>query len=224
MRKLCYNTIMKGSDNMEKKKLKFSDWWYYYKWYVIGACFVLAAIVITLYINSNKTGTDMYIECASDNCLTVEQARAVAKTLNDSGVIDDVDGDGMGLCKLNTYQTGMNGKNDAKNAEATQLKMLVGEAAIVFTDENVIKGYENQKTFKNISYLAEKFPERKVITNESGDVVGICIDDCELFRQNNIRTNGMYLTMRNIPGDLKKDKKLVKMFENADKVAEYILK
>ena len=34
----------------------------------------------------------------------------------------------------------------------------------------------------------------------------------------------MYLTLRNIPGDLKKDKKLAKMFENADKVAQHIIK
>ena len=212
---------------MEKKqKLKLSDIWYYYKGYVLIAVIVIVGIAYTVYTNINEVTTDILIDCASDKCFSAEQARILNDDLNNSGIVPDIDGDGKGIAQINAYQTGTSGdsKVDAQNTEVTQVKMSVGESAIIITDESVINMYAYYDMFKDITHLAQTFGAQDVIKDVNGKVIAINIDNCQWLARNGIKTDGLYLTLRIPSADLEDDKQLMKQFENAEQVAEYILK
>lgn len=217
---------MKGRDDVEKKKLGFSDWWYYYKIHVIVALVIVLGIGYSIYMDVTQQKIDMHIDCITDMCFSSVQCNQLQNDLTQSDVIPDVDGDGAGIAQISSYIIGMNNKQDvdAQNIEVAQIRMTLGQSPIVITDKEVIKAYEHFEMFEDITNIANNVDAQDVIKDKQGNVIAVSLDNSEWLKKNNINIKGLYLTLRIPSADITMDEQLIKEFENAKKVAEYIIK
>ena len=211
---------------MENKKLKFSDWWHYYKGYVIAAVLIAMAVGYTIFTTVTKQKVDMFIDCITDNCFNAAQCEQLQSDLTISGVIKDIDGDGYGIAQISSFPTGISGAEDveAQNVEAAQIRMAIGQSPVIITDKSVIDAYEYFEMFKDITHIAQKLGTDNVVKDKSGNVIAICIDNSNWLNKNGIKTNGLYVTIRIPSADLRMDDMLKAQFENADELVEYIAK
>lgn len=214
---------------MEKKqKLKLSDIWYYYKGYIAVGIVIVFAIAYTLYNGATSVKSDFLIECISDIGFDYDAAYSLADGLSLSGAVPDLNDDGKCVADLKTYQTGLSGNQniDPQMAQITQLRMAVGEGAIIISDKKVFEVYDSYQMFKDISAIADEygFDDNSVVKSSDGKVVGISITNSQWLKQNNIKCDGLYAALRVMNADNSNNQTLKKQFDSAEDILKYIIK
>ncbi len=214
---------------MEKKqKLKLSDIWYYYKGYVAIGLIVVLAIGYTVFNKVTEVKDDFLIECISDIGFDYDAAYTLADSLEQSGAVPDINGDGNVRVNVATYQTGLSGnKNiDPQIAQVAQLRMAVGEGAIIIADKKVFEVYDRYEMFKDILSIADEFgiDESKIVKSSDGKVVGIGITDSKWLADDGVKYDGLYAALRVMNADNADDKSLAAQFAAAEDILKYIIR
>ena len=214
---------------MEKKqKLKLSDIWYYYKVHFIVILIVIALIAYTVYNKVTQINDDFLIECMSDIGFSYDTAGILADSLEQSGVVVDIDGDGIVQVNILTYQTGFSGNQniDLQMAQVVALRMAMGEGPIIIADKQVFEEYEQHGIFKDISAIANELgiDESRFLRSSDGTVIGISIWDSQWIENNGINCDGLYASLRIINPDLSNNKNLLKQYDAAEDIFKYIVK
>ena len=214
---------------MEKKqKLKITDIWYYYKGYVAIVLVVVLAIGYTVFNKVTEVKDDFLIECISDIGFDYDAAYTLADSLEQSGAVPDINGDGNVQVNVATYQTGLSGnKNiDPQIAQVAQLRMAVGEGAIIIADKKVFEVYDRYEMFKDISSIADELgiDESKVVKSSDGKVVGIGITDSKWLAESGVKYDGLYAALRVMNADNADDESLAAQFAAAEDILKYIIK
>ena len=111
-------------------------------------------------------------------------------------------------------------------AQITQLRMAVGEGAIIISDKKVFEVYDSYQMFKDISAIADEygFDDNSVVKSSDGKVVGISITNSQWLKQNNIKCDGLYAALRVMNADNSNNQTLKKQFDSAEDILKYIIK
>ncbi|MBQ7901138.1 MAG: hypothetical protein IJ365_04135 [Clostridia bacterium] len=211
----------------KKYKLTLSDIWYYYKVHFFVAVAIILAIVYTVYTAVTNVEPDFTIDCISDSGVTYESEDLLKQLLETGGAVADNNGDGEVKVNISATPSGMSGTTaDPNYVEIVQLRMAVGESAIILTEPKVISSYEQHGIFMDLTQLADDcgIAESDRIISSEGYVIGIKIDNCGLFATNGITTKDLYLTLRTPSSNMQKKEEMIKQFDNASAVAQYIIK
>lgn len=214
----------------EEKQKKWENYWYYYKWHTIVGIVALLVIVYTVYDKVTYIKPDFEIDAVTDCGFSYNSADTIANSLASSGALDDINGDGKIKASVSYYTAGYSGEAskqaDPSMMQIVQLRMAVGESPIILTDSTVAKVYEDQGVFADITDLADRLgiANEDRLASKDGKVIGINIAESAAFADTGIQTGELYLTLRNPTNDIKKNKKAMKEFENAEKIAEYLIK
>lgn len=123
------------------KQEKWRNFWFYYKWWVLGG---LAAVFAVIYIVYDIAGTvkpDFEIGLVSEEGLPGAIVEKLSKELSESGLIPDVNGDGKVSVVINEYTVALGGA-EAANAEmqmAGTVKLTadfqMNQSALFLTDD-----------------------------------------------------------------------------------------
>jgi hypothetical protein len=127
---------------LEKEQLraKLENFWYYYKWYVLGGVLLLLTLIVGVRSCSLKTKPDLYVLFAVDKS---PNALLVAETEQWLGsMVEDTNGDGEATAKLLSVSTvdQWNGYNSA----AMMVQVNSGQAVLyILTDKTYATLHEN---------------------------------------------------------------------------------
>lgn len=119
---------------------KLGNFWYYYKWYVIGGVLLVITLIVGIRSCSLKTKPDLYVLFAVDespNAYLVAETEAWL-----GGMTEDVNGDGETTAQLLTTSTTdqWNGYNSA----AMLVQANSGQAVLyILTDDTYATMHEN---------------------------------------------------------------------------------
>lgn len=127
---------------MDKQKVqeKLENFWYYYKWYVIGGLVLVIMLIVGIRSCTLKTNPDLYVLFAVDrspNSLLVRETEDWLGSLT-----EDVNGDGEATAQLLTTTTTdqWNGYNSA----AMLVQVNSGKAILyILTDDTYATLHEN---------------------------------------------------------------------------------
>ncbi len=217
------------STKTEKQK-KWENYWYYYKWHTIVGIIAALVIAYTIYDKVTYVKPDFEIDAVTDCGFSYNSADTVENNLVSSGALDDINGDGKIKASVSYYTAGYSDEAskqaDPSMMQIVQLRMAVGESPIILTDAAVTKVYEDQGVFTDITDLADRLgiADEKRLMSKDGKVIGINVAESTAFADTGIQTGELYLTLRAPTNDMKKNKAAMKEFDNAEKIAEYLIK
>ncbi len=211
---------------MNKIKYFFKNYWYYYKFYAIGAAFILLLIGFTVYEKVTYVKPDMIIDCISDNMyLSPDNIEAICDYIESSGSLKDINGDENVKVSFGTYSAGATdtavGIDGGSAYEMAEIKMAVGNSAIIIADKAVIERYEKYNIYKDISAIAKKLdvPQEDRLYSSKGALIGIRFDNRGIMKRLGVSGKEIFLSLR-----ISMDSTDEEMIEQAPSVAEYILK
>ena len=211
---------------MKKIIYFFKNYWYYYKIYAIIAAFVLFAAGITIYEKVTYEKPDMIIDCLSDNLfLTSDTITAICEDIENSGCLEDINGDEKVKVSLSAYSAGASdttvGTDGGSAYELMEIKMAVGNSAIIVADKKVLERYEKYNIYQDISDIAQKLgiSEEDLYYSSEGAPVGVRLDNRDVFKKQGISCEDVFLAIR-----VQMDSVDEEMIEQAPAVAEYMLK
>jgi hypothetical protein len=209
----------------KRYKLTLSDIWYYYKVHFFVALAIIIAIVYTIYSTVTKVEPDFTIDCFSDTGITYEMSDKLEELISNSGTVDDIDGDGIVFTSISAFPTGLSSPNgDPNYIQVIQLRMAVGESAIIMAEPRVFDMYDESGVFMDITHIADEcnIPvEDRLIYD--GKVLGIRADNSPLFRNNGFISTDLFISLRTPTMDISKKEELMKSFGYAEDVVKYIL-
>ena len=209
----------------KRYKLTLSDIWYYYKVHFFVALAIIIAIVYTIYSTVTKVEPDFTIDCFSDTGITYEMSDKLEELISNSGTVDDIDGDGIVSTSISAFPTGLSSPNgDPNYIQVIQLRMAVGESAIIMAEPRVFDMYDESGVFMDITHIADECnipAEDRLIYD--GKVLGIKADNSPLFRNNGISSTDLFISLRTPTLDISKKEELMKSFGYAEDVVKYIL-
>lgn len=210
---------------MEKNKLtKFSDIFYYYKWYAFG---VIALIVVVIMIISgivNKVEDDVTINML----LSYDAAPTAGEEISadiENGVILDVDGDGITQSYINVVTVPYEFKDEADINSGMQASLVfaIDEAILCFIDKDLLDLYSDKDFFEDISEKASAlgYGEEAVYKNPQGVPVGISLNGNKYLEEKGVTTKDLYVCFKH---SAKKDTERYKAIrQSAENVLDYII-
>lgn len=217
------------STKTEKQK-KWENYWYYYKWHTIIGIIAALVIAYTVYDKVTYVKPDFEIDAVTDCGFTYNSADMVENSLASSGTLDDINGDGKVKASVSYYTAGYSDEAskqaDPSMMQIVQLRMAVGESPIILTDAAVVKVFDDQGVFMDITDLTDRLgiaQENRLISKD-GAVIGINVAESTVFADTGIQTGELYLTLRNPTNDMKKNEKAMKQFDSAERIAEYLIR
>lgn len=214
----------------EEKKKKWENYWYYYKWHTIIGIIVVMLISYSIYEKVTYVSPDFEIDAITDCGFSYNSAETIENKLVESGALPDINEDGKVSANVNFYTAGYSQEAskqaDASMMQIVQLRMAVGESPIILTDEALTKVYEDQGVFTDITEMADKLgiTDDDRLLSKDGKVIGINVAASPVFAETGIFTGKLYLTLRTPTNDMKKNKKAMKTFDNAEQIAKYLIK
>ena len=205
---------------------KWENFWFYYKVHVIVAIAVAIVAGITIYDKISYVEPDFFIDCFTDGTyIAYDTAEEMGKEIAQEEFFIDINNDGNKRVNINVFSAGAEDKTTGMQGgsayELMDLKMAVGNSAIVFADKSVLKRYENKGILKDISFIAEKagMSGDDVYVSADGTLVGIKIDNTEFLKKHKVSGKDLYMALRVAVPTVDKE-----MTDLAPSVAEYILK
>ncbi len=204
----------------------FKNYWYYYKVYVLIGIIVLGAAGFVIYEKASYKKPDMIIDCISDNVLfSPGDTDLICRDIENSENIKDINNDKTIKVAFNTYSAGASdnslGADGGSAFEIVNIKMAVGNSAIIIADRDVLKRYDRYDIFTDLSDIAQKLniPEEDRLYSSKGVLAGIRFDNRGIMKKHNLSGSEVFLTLRMPMESVDK-----KMTEQAPYVAEYMLR
>lgn len=215
--------------NKEDRKKKLENFWYYYKWHVIVGIVAVIVAATSIYDAVTKTEPDLTIDCIIDSGIDYTYSGAMAAKLEKSGVVADNNGDGHKSVNVQYYQTGRDTSNlsaDGSMTEAVQLRMGVGESAVIVTEPYILDLYGKFDIFYDMTAIADEMNISEQNRYKSADgtkVIAIDLKESKFLKDLGISADDCYICIRVIYEDQKDDQEKINQFENAQLVAKYML-
>ena len=211
---------------MKKIIYFFKNYWYYYKGFAIVAAFILFAVGFTVYERVTYVKPDMIIDCISDSLyLSLDNIEKICEDIEKSGALSDINGDEKIKTSLSTYSAGQSdttvGTDGGSAYEIMEIKMAIGNSALIIADKKVLERYEKYNIYQDISDIAQKLgiSEEDLYYSSEGAPVGVRLDNRDVFKKYGISSEDVFLAIR-----VQMDSVDEEMIEQAPNVAEYILK
>ena len=129
---------------IQKIKSLFNNYWYYYKWYVIGGLFLLFALVIVITQSATREKYDASVIWAMHGYVDTPYVEEMAKEFEK--YCEDTDGDGeVNVRVILVTFTSEGGMPNSDVEFSMQQKLLTqlsaGDVYIVVADETTYEGY-----------------------------------------------------------------------------------
>ena len=176
---------------------KFDNFWYYHKWHVIVALFLIFAIVVCTVQACQREKEDIKVLYAGTSFIDTEAYNDLNNTLS-SLLPSDLDGDGKKNVGLIRYQifseeeikelegtslpdgskNTVNRAQNASNMSSYNSYLMTGDVSVCFLSEYL---YENLKKNDRLMPLSEVFGE---IPAGAIDEYGIRLSSTDLYKYN----------------------------------------
>ena len=205
---------------------KWEHYWFYYKWHTIIGLVALIVVVYSVYGALTQTKYDFVIDMVCSD-VSYDIAERMGKTLENTDVIKDVNGDGEKhvLTSLIAFSSEGDNEQDIQQMQAVQVRMLVGESTVMLVGSTFITGYSTQGVFADITHIADKYniPEDARFIDENGATLGIKLHNNKFMYDHGTPAEDSYIVKRNVPYNHQKDEQKLKEYKISDDVIEYIL-
>ena len=195
--------------------------WEYYKWYFISGGVALILIIITCVQCARNVDYDMTITYIGEAFFPDEQVAAFEQDV--AGRIDDATGNGqMDVFFQVLTQQDMEQATDAQFAYAMQVKATMeyqaGESFLFLYSKDQMDYVNNSDSseglFMPVSGWNPGDPNQGCFVNLQGN---------RFFAELGFNTDDLYMAVRNIRASEEDDEKTVRRYENAVKLAKFVL-
>lgn len=202
-----------------KKPKRFTkEWWEYfwdyYKIHTFVTIFAIIIIVSTLVECANKVHYDMQLDFISEYGLTEESKSKIEELMENE--TEDVTGNEKKEAFLNLLN--MSDMSDPQMVQAMQTKLMVeaacSEAYIFILSPKYVEYFKGSGMFLNTAQWTDK---------ESSNNEVVSLKDCEKLKQLGVDTENLYIGIRNIREDEKKDENASKKQKNEIEFAKDLL-
>lgn len=127
---------------MDKKdlRIKFENFWYYYKWYVVGGVLLVLCLLVGIRSCNRRINPDLQVLFAADKSANSQLVAEMETWL--SGMTEDVNGDGETIARVLTTVT--LDQWSGNNTAALVVQATTGDAILyILTDETYAVLHEN---------------------------------------------------------------------------------
>lgn len=195
--------------------------WYYYKWYFIAAAFALILIITTCVQCARNIDYDMTITYIGGVYFPEEITASLEQGIAEQ--IDDATGNGQKDVYFQALtQQSMDQTTDAQYAYAMQVKATMEYQA----GESFIFLYSKEQMDNMNAMDSSEGLFMKVSEWNPGDQNQSCFVNLKgnrFFESFGIKTDDLYMAVRNIRSSEEKDEVGTKRYENAIKLAKFIM-
>ena len=220
---------------------KLDNFWYYYKWHVIVALFVIFAVVVCTVQACSREKEDIQIIYAGGSYIEGESYLDISKTLS-SILPEDFDGDGSKKVGFINYQiysqeeieelekiilpdgtkNVVDKAQNTSNMTSYSSFMMTGEVSVCFLSEDL---FENMKKNDRLRPLSDIFDE---IPESAYDEYGIKLSETDFYKYNSsIRTLGeetvICLMRQTVVGASKNDQEYEKAINTFKAIVQFAI-
>lgn len=201
---------------------KWENYWYHYKGITIGLIFIILLSIVGLKSCVDREETDFHAVYISDRNFMVEADESLGQTLENEGIIKDIDGDGK--CNFYLDSIVMSFDADANNDQATLQKLqtilYAGQHTLVLAHEYALEDFDG--SFEDITdRFNGNYPTYK--SPSEGFVSGISVSGNTFLEERGIPTDNLYLAVRRQSNKEAEENANAEKFDMAYDVMEYIL-
>ena len=203
-----------------KFKKKLENFFYYYKWHVVGGIAAILILIPVIMSFTDKSEPDLNIIYVSDKYVSIDVSKNFEKSLNDQKLIHDIDNDGKKTFVFDPLVISYDDNNqDMAIMQKLQVYMMAGEQTLMLVHRYVAEDYDG--AFEDISKYDPG--DGTAYTGREGFVTAISVEGNRYLEGLGINTENLYVTMHTKTQSKKKDEKRDKAFNAAYEVLEYIL-
>ena len=207
-------------------KAWWEHFWMYYKWHTIVICFVIIAIVTTIYQKMTEPKFDITMVYAGADYISDESIDNISNLL--TPFCEDVNQNGEQLLSFATLNIAEE-NSDPQYAMAMSMKLQLAlsedESYLFILDESILTQFAGETAdecvYRPLSqWLTSSVSEEKIYKmHDTGFAVSI--EGNKYFEDAGINTTGKYLAMRFYPRE--DQKKQIPGYEASVKLANQIL-
>lgn len=178
---------------------KISDFWFFYKGYIIALLIVVLLCVLILKDCSEKIHEDLAVTMLLSNDAKPESSQNIANALEEGGKVPDFNGDGNFKARVNLVTVPYEVKDESDLASQYQANIAIqtDESQLFFIDEDLLEIYEEQELFGDIGDLAEGLNAQNLYIDENGKAIGISLKGNAFLEDKGIVTETLYACLRN---------------------------
>ena len=178
---------------------KISDFWFFYKGYIIALLIVALLCVLILKDCSEKIHEDLAVTMLLSNDAKPESSQNIANALEEGGKVPDFNGDGNFKARVNLVTVPYEVKDESDLASQYQANIAIqaDESQLFFIDEDLLEIYEEQELFGDIGDLAEGLNAQNLYIDENGKAIGISLKGNAFLEDKGIVTETLYACLRN---------------------------
>ena len=205
---------------MSNLKSKIENFWYYNKYIVIFAVFVLACVLILANAQKGISKTDLTLSLVGNTYILDEDTERLQTDF--SAYINDINNDGKSIVYLNRlyltdYTKTINDvEQDQQRSAKIGLEFTNGLTPLFIMDETFNSAYANGDYMQPLNDILG--------ADLKAPIYSVPVSNNSLLEKYNINTGGLYLAVKLVPEYRVDDEKLVAQSENAKKLAAEILK
>jgi len=202
----------------EKPKRFTKQWWEYfwdyYKIHTIAVIFVIILTISTIVECANRVHYEMQMDFISEHGLTEEAQNNIIELMQNNTA--DITGNDKKEAFL--FFLNMADLSDPQMAQAMQTKLMIeagcSESYVFIVSKQYADYFEGSGEFLKTSEWTDK-------ESINGEVISL--KDCEKLKNLGVDTEDLYIGIRNIREDEKKDENAGKKQKNEIEFAKYLL-
>ena len=218
---------------------KLDNFWYYYKWHVIVALFVIFAVVVCTVQACSREKEDIQIIYAGGSYIEGDAYLEISKALS-SVLPEDFDGDGkknVGFVNYQIYSQEeieelekitlpdgtkniVDKAQNSSNMTSYSSYMMTGEVSVCFLSEDLFENLKKNDRLRPLSDIFEEIPD------SSYDEYGIKLSETDFYKYNSsIRAMGedtvICLMRQTVVGTSSNDEEYKKAVETFKAIAQF---
>lgn len=196
----------------DKLRLKFDNFWYYYKWHTIGAIFLLLTLLVGIISCNRRETADFYLLYVREDTPAAEQCDQLKEWFG--SLAEDLDGDGKKTAKV--LPVARSNMWNGDDSQALVVNVVSGDSVLYLVTESAYTILHNNEILQDLSFLGE---------SEYLEGDRFLVSDTKLLNQfssfKGDTEETLYLCLRKVEGTtLEGDKK----YEQQERVAISVMK
>ncbi len=134
---------------MDKEQIrsKWENFWYYYKWYVVGGAVLLASLIVGIHSCTQKVHPDLYVLFAVDKSLNSHLIAETETWLG--GMTEDINGDGETTAQI--LSTANTDQWSGSSTAALVVQANAGDAILYILTEETYTLLHNNGILQELS-------------------------------------------------------------------------
>lgn len=205
--------------------------WDYYKWHTISIIVAVIMILITAVQCANRVEYDVVISYVGNLAYTDKHLEDIKTSL--SPAVADINGDGRSNVNLKQMNIGLDGTAQA-NTEfnsgmitKVSMEFITGDTYIFLFNkqeiDRILNRDSDEEVFVPVNNWSSFLVENSLLIKKNGYSYAVNLKGNKFLEENKFVTDDLYMAIRNVrPADKDKPEELAK-FEEAKKLANYIL-